>query len=141
MYKVEDESPPEGKIICETIKLKIWGSEHVPLKRYWRNNLEKCMRAIEKFVIFFNFLQSERSSGLKFWQSSRCLKADHQKFFEQKSVKFEGFRMTRSVVISDWKMIFLQATIENFSILKIISITESDFSKIYSHKMIVLARP
>ena len=31
--KVEEESPRDGKIIFQTNKLKIKGSEHVPLKR------------------------------------------------------------------------------------------------------------
>ena len=39
----------DGKIINETIKLKFWACEHVPLKRYWRKKMEK-LKKLEKKV-------------------------------------------------------------------------------------------
>ena len=69
------------------------------------------------FWYFLNFLRRERSSGMEFWQASRGWKDAQPKFFDQKSVKFEGSMMLRYGVINDWNIKFLQAIIENFSII------------------------
>ena len=66
-------------------------------------------------MIFFNFLRSESSSCLNSWQPSRGWKGAHLKFSYQKTVKFEGSRILRYGVISDWKMKFIQKAIEKFS--------------------------
>ena len=57
------------------------------------------------------------SAGLEFWKASRGWKAAHLNSFDQKSVKFEGLRMLRYVVISDCKMKFLQVVIEKLSVV------------------------
>ena len=49
----------DGKIIFQTINLKIWPWEHVPLKRYSRNKMGKCITVRENFFIFFSFLRRE----------------------------------------------------------------------------------
>ena len=44
----------DGKIIIiEIIKLKIWASEHVPLKRYWRIKIEIMYAGNTKIVQIF----------------------------------------------------------------------------------------
>ena len=106
----------DGKIIIETRNLKFWAFEHVRLKRYWRNKMEKCIRAIQKnFHNFLIFLRMQRNSRMEYLQASRCWKAAHSKLFDQISVKYEGSTVLRYGVISDWKMKFLQSVIENFS--------------------------
>ena len=67
--------------------------------------------------IFSIFLRSKRSSGLEFWQASRGWKDAHPKFFEEKSVKFDGSRMLRYGVINEWKMKFIHAIIERISVI------------------------
>ena len=68
------------------------------------------------FSYFLIFLRRERGLGLEFFEPSRSSNNAHPKFFIQKSVNFEGSRMLRYGVISDWKMIFLHEVIEKFSV-------------------------
>ena len=95
--------------------LTVWtcSFEEILMKQLAKN----VLRQSKKFEYFLNFLRSERSSALEFWLSRRGWKAAQPKFFDPKSVKFEGSRMLRYGVISDWKMEFLQGVIENFSVV------------------------
>ena len=109
--------------IFETIKLKIWASEHVRLKRQLRNNMENtnfpyCFHISQyKIFSYFSFFsEGKRSSGLDFLHASRGWNGAHPVFFDQKSVKFDGSRMLPYEVISDWKMIFLHEVLEKFSV-------------------------
>ena len=106
------------KIIFETIKLKIWGSEHAALKKYWRIKMKKSITAIEKIITFFNFFQRQKSSRQKFWQVSSRLKPTHRKNFLQKNRKFNGSRMLRCGVINDLKIKFQQTVIEKLQLIQ-----------------------
>ena len=104
--------------IFQTIILKIWASEHVPFKIYWRNKLKKCITTIQNFFIFFNFSPKGKELRPGLWAPSRGWKCAHPKFFDQKSVKLEVSRMLRYGVISQWNLKFLPSVIEIFYIEK-----------------------
>ena len=96
-----------------------WKFEPLTTFRWWdieETNGKNVLRQYKKFSYFLFFPRRERSSGLDFLQASRGWKDAHSKFFDQKSVKFEGSRMLRYGDISDWKMKFLFSVIENFSV-------------------------
>ena len=103
--------------IFETKMLKIWASEHVPLKRYWWKNCKKCITPIQNFFIFFNFSPKGKEFRPGHFAAYRAWKDAHPKFFYQKSVMFYGSRMLRYGLISDWKRKFLQAVIEKISVV------------------------
>ena len=53
---------------------------------------------------FLIFLRRETTSGLDILPASTGGKGAHQKFLDQKSVRFEGSRMLRHGVISNFNM-------------------------------------
>ena len=85
-------------------------------ERLMKQKAINVLAAMEIFFIFLNFLRREMRSGREFLQASRGWKAAHPKVFDRKSADFDGSRMLRYGVISDWKIEFLQAEIENLSV-------------------------
>ena len=128
------------KIISVTRKLKIWACDHVPLKRYWRNIMEKCIRDKENLLIIFNFSRNGKGFRVDFWQARWCRNDAHSKFFDRNIVNFEGSRMFPYGVISDWKMKILQPVIEKISVISKLSIRHDDFSKFFSHFQVEFAK-
>ena len=75
----------DGKTIFETIKFKISASEHVRLKRYWRNNRLKCITEIEKeFHIFKFFSEGKGVEALNFCRLVEAERALIRTFLKNK---------------------------------------------------------